>query len=70
MSNKIYKICENIAEITQEEIDEIVNVYEGQINYTHPFKRATQHNQNELGKHNKLVLEKLLELKSIIDSAE
>lgn len=68
MTNKIYKICKDIVKITDEEIQEVKEVYEQQLSYSSPLKFATARKQHELGEHNKNVLEKLLELKAIIEN--
>lgn len=67
MKNKIYKICEDTLRITDEEIKEIKDIYEQQINYMSPLKMATTRKQNELGQYNKQVLEKILELKKLLE---
>ncbi|OYP41516.1 hypothetical protein C8E03_108164 [Lachnotalea glycerini] len=68
MQNKIYGICRNVLKITDEEIAEVKEVYEEQLNYISPLKMATTGKQRELGEHNKQVLEKLLELKVILEN--
>ena len=66
MANKIYKICENVLEITDEEIAELTEVYEGQLAYCHPFKMATAEKQHKLGAHNRDVVNRLMELRSAL----
>lgn len=68
MKNKIYKICEDVLKITDEEIEEIRKIARGQEAYFSPLKCATTAKQNALGKHNNMVLDKLLELKEVIEA--
>ena len=70
MTNKIYTICEDILGITEDEIEEIKEIYQGQLSYNHPLKMATVGKQRALGKHNKEVLDKLLELKEVIEGTD
>lgn len=66
--NRIYSICKNILKVTDEEIQEVKEVYEKQLNYMSPMKMATTRKQHELGVHNKQVLEKIIELKYILET--
>ena len=66
--NKIYKICKDILKITNEEIEEIQEIAEGQMQYINPLRPATQAKQNALGEHNNKVLNKLIELKEVIEA--
>lgn len=66
MSNKINEICRTILTITDEEIAEVRYIIEGQKNYIHPLKRATQKKQNALGKANELVLNSIIETKKLL----
>lgn len=68
MQNKIYGICKQVLKITEDEIAEVKKIYEGQLSYINPLKMATTGKQHELGEHNKQVLEKLLELKAVLES--
>lgn len=68
MQNKIYRICKQVLKITEDEITEVKEIYEGQLSYINPLKMATTGKQRELGEHNKQVLEKLLELKAVLES--
>lgn len=67
MANKIYKICENVLKITDDEVSEIREIAKGQLEYMHPLKMATARKQHLLGEHNNKVLDKLLELKAVIE---
>lgn len=68
MKNRIYKICEDILKITDEEIKEIDEICKEQMDYMSPLKMGTTRRQHELGKYNKEVLDKILELKQILES--
>lgn len=67
MNNKIFKICEEVLKITDREINEVRAIAKAQEEYSHPFKCATAAKQNEIGKFNNKVLDKLLELKEILE---
>lgn len=67
MANKIYNICEKILKITDEEVAEVREVVRQQTEYFSPFKMATTSWQHKLGEHNNNVLNKLLELKEILE---
>ena len=67
MKNKIYKICEDVLKITDEEVNEIKEIAKGQLEYNHPLKMATAGRLHALGEHNMKVLDKLLELKAAIE---
>lgn len=69
MSNKINEICRTILTISDEEIPEMREIIEGQKNYSHPFKHATQRRQNLLGKANELVLNSVIETKRLLIAA-
>lgn len=66
--NKIYSVCKNIIKVTDEEIQEVKGVYEQQLSYMSPLKMGTTRKQHELGAHNKQVLEKIIELKTILEN--
>lgn len=67
MENKIYKICEDVLKITDTEVNELREIARNQLAYNHPFKMATARRQHALGQHNNKVLDKLLELKEVIE---
>lgn len=67
-SNKIYKICEEVLTVSEDEIKELRDIAAGQKEYMQPLKMATTRRQHELGEHNDKVLDKLLELKEVIES--
>lgn len=67
MANKIYKICKDVLKITDDEVAEIREIANGQLEYSHPLKMATVRKQHTLGEHNNKVLDKLLELKAVIE---
>lgn len=66
MENRIYKICEDVLQITEDEIAEIREIAEGQKSYFNPLKIATMGWQQELGEHNEKVLEALINLKNVV----
>lgn len=68
--NRILTVCAEILEITDEEVEEMREIIRAQKEYSHPFKCATVGWQHELGEHNEKVLNKLLELKALIESGE
>ena len=70
MQNRINKICKNIIAITDEEIKEMEGICEQQINYMSPLKMATTRKQNELGRYNQKVLDKLIDLRKLIKAGE
>lgn len=65
--NKIYKICEMVLEVTDEEIKEIRDIAEGQKLYLNPLKMNTSHWQHQLGEHNDRVIDALINLKTEIE---
>lgn len=68
--NSIYGICEKVIAITNEEIKEIETICQEQINYISPLKMKTTKKQNDLGKYNKKVLDKLIQLKKLIENGK
>ena len=67
MKNKIFGICKNVLKITDEEVSELREIAKQQQEYCHPLKMATTAWQNELGKYNDKVLDKILELKAVLE---
>jgi hypothetical protein len=70
MKNRIYKICEDTLKINDEEIKEVQEICEQQTSYMSPLKMATTRRQNELGEYNKKVLDKILELRKLLESGK
>ena len=68
MANMLLKVCKDVLKIKDEEVEEMREVIKGQKEYSHPFKNATAKWQHELGEHNEKVLNKVLELKALIES--
>lgn len=64
---KILKIAKEIVGLKQSEIDECREVFNGQCDFTSPLKMKTQSDQNKLGEKNNLALDKLIELKGILE---
>ena len=67
-TNKIFDICLLVSHITDEEVQEIRDIAQGQLDYCQPLKMATTAKQNALGRHNMDVLDALLKLKEVIES--
>ena len=65
---KIKKIAILINKLTEADFKEAIDIAEGQKNYVHPFKMATAKWQHELGEYNLKVINKLHELKTLIES--
>lgn len=70
MENMLLKVCTDVLKIKDAEIEEMREVIRGQKEYFHPFKNATAQWQHDLGEYNEKVLEKVLELKALIESGE
>lgn len=68
MKNKIYKICKDAISVTEEEIAELRGIYKEQLAYSHPLKCATAKHQHDLGNYNRKVIQKLIELKTILEN--
>ena len=66
--DKILKVTRLINQLTEDDFKEAIDVAEGQKNYVHPFKMATAKWQNDLGEYNLKVINKLKELKTLIES--
>ncbi len=70
MENKILQICLDVMTITDQEIDEIEQIYKNQMTYDNPPKPETNARQHSLGIHNRNVLEALIHLKEVIKAGE
>ena len=68
MENKIYKICEDVLTITDDEIKELREIAEGQKQYNNPLRMATSGWQQELGEHNDKVLDAIIALKKELEA--
>lgn len=66
--NKIFDICIKVTQITDEEVQELRDIAQGQLEYISPLRMATTAKQNALGQHNMAVLDALLKLKAVIES--
>lgn len=66
--NKIFDICIKVTQITDEEVQELRDIAQGQLEYISPLRMATTAKQNALGQHNMAVLDALLKLKEVIES--
>jgi hypothetical protein len=65
---KIEKIAILVNELTEDDFKEATDIAEEQKNYIHPLKMATAKWQHELGEYNIKVINKLRELKTLIES--
>ena len=68
MENKIYKICEDVLTITDDEIKELREIAEGQKRNNNPLRMATSGWQQELGEHNDKVLDAIIALKKELEA--
>lgn len=68
--NKIYDILIQVRKITDEEVQEIRDIAQGQLDYISPLRMATTAKQNALGRHNMAILDALVKLKEVIDSGK
>lgn len=68
MENKIYKICEDVLTITDDEIKELTEIAKGQKRYNNPLRMATSRWQQELGEHNDKVLDAIIALKKELEA--
>ena len=68
MENKIYKICEDVLTITDDEIKELREIAEGQKRSNNPLRMATSGWQQELGEHNDKVLDAIIALKKELEA--
>lgn len=67
---KINKICKDVLSLTEEDIENMRGVINGQLTYTHPLRQGTAARQHKLGAHNQRVLKQLVKLKNVIKSGE
>ena len=65
---KINTICEAILCIADEDFAEMEEIIEQQLNYINPLRMATTGYKNQLGRHNRDVVDKLRELKEILEA--
>ena len=65
---KINTICQAILGITDDDFSEIEEIIEQQLNYINPLRMATTGYKNQLGRHNRDVVNKLRELKEILEA--
>ena len=65
---KIGKICRDILELTDEDLQKTLDMAEGQRNYISPFKLAKQKEFHNLGEYNLNVCNKLIELRKLIQN--
>jgi len=64
--DKINEVCADILALTEEDIAAAKLDITAQLSYTHPFKMGKQKHLHELGIHNTVVIEKLLEMRAIL----
>ena len=68
--DKINKICADILTLTDEELDEVLKMAKGQMEYFSPLKNATMGWQHKLGQHNMEVVNELRHLRDTIKEGE
>jgi len=67
-NNKIYSICEKVLTVSEDEIKEIDEICQKQINYISPLKMKTMRKQRKLGEYNKKILDKIIDLKKLLEN--
>ena len=63
---KMNEICKMILELNEEDYVDAANVINSQKEYVNPLRMATQGWQNELGRYNAKVVEKIKELHELL----
>ena len=63
---EIEKVCMAVLNLEIEDFAEMDRVAQKQCEYAHPLKMATARWQNELGEHNKKVMEELKNLRNVL----
>lgn len=59
-------ICSKILTVSDKEVAQLREIFEGQEQYYSPFKNSLNVKQRKLGAYNNQVLDKILELKELI----
>ena len=70
MNKVVTKICRLALTITDKEIGVLRGTFERQETFLDPLKTGTQIKYNKLGKHNNLILDKVIELKTLIEAGK
>ena len=65
---KIGKICADIIELTDEDLQAVLDMANEQRSYINPLKLAKQKEFNDLGEYNFNVCNKLIELRKLIQN--
>jgi hypothetical protein len=68
--NKINSIITDIRGLSQDEIDEAINMITSQKKYNHPFKRGKVAEMHRIAEHNEHMINGLIKLKETIESWE
>jgi hypothetical protein len=65
---KVNEVCKLILKLKKEDITEMKEAIKSQSDFTHPFKSELQTKQNKLGEYNNAILDKITELKTMIEA--
>ena len=65
---RIDRVCKDILMISNDDFAEMEEIIEQQLNYINPLRMATTGYKNQLGRHNRDVVNKLRELKEILEA--
>lgn len=66
----IQNVCRQVLEISDNEFYSAIEIAEEQKEYFNPLKCATTDTQHKLGEYNDKVINKLLELKELLESGD
>ena len=67
---KVNNLCKQVLKLTEQDFEAVEQMQKEQSGYSHPLKNATAAKYNELGKHNKRVIEALKKLHLEITKGE
>lgn len=67
---EINKVCKSVLKLQESDFEEVEKMIEQQERYTHPLKCKTAGEFNELGNHNRRVMNALKQLKETIEQGE
>lgn len=66
----INEVCMAVLALADTDFEEMEAVIKDQQEYNHPLKMATTLRQGELAEHNRRVLDKVKELKAVLESGK
>jgi hypothetical protein len=66
--NSIHNLCKKIARLTDADFAAVERIAKDQVSYMHPLKMATAGRIQSTGKKNMVVIEKLRELRTVLNS--